>query len=215
VDIRYLGYGPDPDLESSESREALLEAPFWSFDGMNECGVAIAIMAVDQARAPFDARRKTIADIHLVRLVLDHAGDAEEAVSLAGQFNIRIGEPALHYLVSDRRRAAVIEFVAGEMKVLWNSGPWHASTNFILSGDPALQDPSRAACWRYRKLVEELDHAGGRFTMTQGMNLLSAVSQDITQWSAVYGLKTGWIRIVTGRNFDSGHDFILEAGGGP
>jgi hypothetical protein len=213
--MQYLGYGPNPDLESIESRDALLEAPFWSFDGMNECGVAIAIMAVDQARAPYDARRKTIADIHLVRLVLDHAGDAEEAVSLAGQFNIRIGEPALHYLVSDRRRAAVIEFVAGEMKVLWNSGPWHVSTNFILSGDRALEDPSSAACWRYRKLTEELGRADGRITITQGMNLLSAVSQNITQWSAVYELKTGRIRVVMGKNFDSGHAFTLEAGGGP
>ncbi|MBN1893903.1 linear amide C-N hydrolase [bacterium] len=215
VDMQYLGYGPDPDLESIESREALLDAPFWSFDGMNERGVAIAIMAVDQASAPHDARRKTIADIHLVRLILDHAGDTEEAVSLAGQFNIRTGDPALHYLVSDPRKAAVIEFVAGEMKVLWNSAPWQVSTNFILSGDPALQDPSGSDCWRYRKLAEELDDADGRITMTEGMNLLSAVSQEITQWSAVYGLKTGLIRIAMGRNFDAGCEFILQAGGGP
>ena len=64
VDIAYLGF--DEDQVNSlteltlEERQALLNAPEWPFDGMNEKGLVIGMAAVPPGQMPYDPDKKTI-----------------------------------------------------------------------------------------------------------------------------------------------------------
>ena len=193
VDAAYLGLGSEPPSPADQRK--LLDAPYWPFDGVNECGVAMGLMAVPAAEASRDPAKVTIGSLHAVRLVLDQAKDVEQALMLLGQYNIDFGDgPPLHYLLADRGGAsAVVEFVQGvspvgvrqgEMRVLRNRDAWQVATNFLLSevGAAAPDD----LCPRYREANATLTRTGGRLSSEQAMALLGRVSQPITRWSVVY-----------------------------
>jgi hypothetical protein len=129
---------------------------------------------------------------------------------LLAKYNIDFqGGPPLHYLIADASgKSVIVEFLAGERKVLPNSDPWQVSTNFIIAPVPPENRP--AQCWRYAKVSERLSEIGGKLPIVEAMPLLQSVSQDSTIWSTVYNLTTGDIRVVMGRTYQNIHQFSLK-----
>ena len=210
VDMSYLGLGTGEPSWSDRIR--LLDAPYLPFDGMNEHGLAVGMMAVPQAQGAQDPQQATIDSLEAIRLVLDDARSVEEAVALLGSYNIDWGSgPALHYLVADAGgQSAVIEFVAGEMVVLPNEEAWQVATNFTMSGH--TPKGAKRLCQRYAQAYERLESMGGQLSDAQAMGLLQDVSQNITMWSILYNLTTGDISAVMGRDYDQVHEFQLGMG---
>jgi len=209
VDLKYLGYDFENLPDAAEDQEGLLNAPFLPFDGLNECGVAIGIMAVPEAQSPQNPARITIGELHAVRLVLDYAANAREAVTLMRSYNIRMEDPPLHYLIADRSGiSAVVEFVDGKMVVIWNESSWQVSTNFIISTSGA---PDASPCWRYNTVHGALSAQGGITSLEGAMDLLERSSQANTRWSTVYDLSLGKIVVAVGRNYTRVHTFALGA----
>lgn len=211
VDLSYLGYGAEEP--SWAEREALLDAPYFSFDGLNEHGVAVGIMAVDYADGGEDPDKVTIGSLHAVRLVLDYARDVEEAISLLQEYNVDFGGgPPLHYLVSDSSgKSAVVEFIDGEVNAIRNGEPWQVSTNFLIYDTSA--ESRGSLCPRYRRAHEALERADGSISPEEAMAVLEDVSQSgalPTIWSAVYNMTSGDIEIVVGRQYHEVHRFKLE-----
>jgi hypothetical protein len=211
VDISYLGYGAEEP--SWENRTALLDAPYLPFDGMNEAGLAIGMMAVPYADGGRDPQKVTISDLHAIRLMLDYAGDVDEAIASLQGYNIDFGGgPPIHYLISDSSgNSAAIEFLDGRMNVIRNTERWQVSTNFIISNErPQGADSS---CWRYNTAYETLEQADGNISQEEAMELLQAVSQPgtySTMWSMVYNMTTGDIQVAMGRKYDEVKGFELE-----
>jgi hypothetical protein len=209
VDISYLGYdGEEPSLEE---RTALLDAPYFPFDGMNEHGLAVAIMAVAHADGGDNPDKVTIGSLHAIRLVLDYARDVDEALSLLEGYNVDFaGGPPVHYLIADSSgSSAVVEFIGGEARAIRNSEPWQVATNFVIS-DTAPED-RESLCWRYSRVYETLEAANGNISPAEAMTLLEDVSQggDIpTIWSMVYNMSTGDVLGVVGREYDRTYDFL-------
>ena len=146
----------------------------------------------------------------VMRRILDRARNVDEAVAIVESHNIDTsGGPPLHYLIADRSgRAVLVEFFEGEMVVIANEQPWHLATNFLL----ASQDGSgEGRCWRYDTVSRHLLSAEGRLTANDGMGLLSAVAQDSTQWSAVYEVSSGEVRIGMRRRVANVYSFGLSA----
>ncbi len=211
VDISYLGY--DEDEPSWADRGALLDAPYFPFDGMNEYGLAVGIMAVPYADGADDPHKVTIGSVHAVRLMLDYAKDVDEAISLLQNYNVEFaGGPPLHYLISDLSgNSAVIEFTGGEVSVIRNSEPWQVAANFVISG--TLPEDRGSLCWRYQTAYETLEQANGNISPKEAMTLLEDVSQSgdfPTIWSIVYNTTTGDIQVVVGREYHRVNQFKLE-----
>lgn len=206
VDTSYLGFPrEDPTLLD---RRVLLQAPYLPFDGMNERGVAVGMMAVSHARDRAKPGGVTLDDLQTIRLVLDYAADVEEAVSLLQGVRVRFGNPPLHFFVADASgHSAVIEYVDGEMVVTRNEEPWQVSTNFILAEERPVGASS--SCWRYNLAYERLAQANGILSAADAMSLLADVSQPITVWSVVYDLDGGAIDVALGRRYEQVHSFHL------
>jgi hypothetical protein len=215
VDIAYLGF--DDAIATTlinlplSARSSLLETPFLPFDGMNEHGLVVGMAAVPEQEMPYDAGLKTVDSLYLIRMLLDHAADVDEAVGIIRGVNLDWGSgPALHYLLADRGgHAALVEFVNGELVVLKNEQPWHLGTNFLRS---LTGEDSASGCWRYDALQGRLSEAHGRATSDEALRLLEQVSQENTQWSIVYGIESGNVDIVMGRDFEQAYslDFHLQ-----
>ena len=146
----------------------------------------------------------------IIRLMLDHAKNVEEAIALFENFNIDFsGGPPLHYFITDRSgRSAVIELVDHEISVLRNTNPWHVSTNFILTG--LSPETALASCWRYKKAWETLESQAPLQSPSSALSLLEDVSQGNTIWSVVYDTSSLDLRVVMGKNFDRVHEFNLK-----
>jgi len=216
VDISYLGFD-DSGLIPIEEREALLRAPFMPFDGMNEHGLVVGMMAVSHADGVSDPQKVSISGLQAIRLMLDYAKDVAEAIALLQEYNVYFGpnNVPLHYLIADASgNSAVIEFIDGEMNVIQNEDPWQVSTNFIISQvkPQGANAPSR----RYNRAYETLEQAGGRLSQAEAMNLLSNVAQSggaSTIWSTVYNTATGDFQVAVDREYDQVYEFNLKMQG--
>jgi hypothetical protein len=188
-------------------REPLLAAPFWPFDGMNEHGLAVGMAAVPESEAPYDPEKPTLSSLAIIREMLDHAHDVEEAVAIIEDHNIEwAGGPALHYLIADASgHAVLVEFHAGEMVILPNTEPYHLATNHL-----RLTNTGDGGCWRYATLDERLTETEGRLMPQDAIDLLGDVAQEGTQWSIVYGISTGDVDVAMGRDYDDVHSFDLN-----
>ena len=216
VDIAYLGCGGSKagtliDLPLVE-RRGLLNAPFLPFDGMNEHGLAIGMAAVLPGQMRRDPDKETIGSLMVIRKMLDHASDVDEAIAILESYNIEWqGGPPLHYLLADAAGgSALVEFYQGEMVVMTNEMPWHLATNFKLTW--AGESPG-GICWRYDRISQRLTETEGRMTVQEAIDLLAQVSQEGTQWSVVYGMSSGDVHVAMGREYDQVHTVRLSLAG--
>jgi Acyl-coenzyme A:6-aminopenicillanic acid acyl-transferase len=214
VDLTFLGFSPATARSLNdlplEERTALLSAPSMPFDGMNEYGLTIAMAAVPEAYlddASYDASKPTTGSIGIIREVLDHAKDVEEAVVLFEQYNIDFsGGPPIHYLIADPGGTAVlVEFYQGEMVSLLNEAPWHLATNHL-----RCIAEGNGGCERYRTMSDQLSASNGQLDPPAAMQLLSEVAQGMTQWSAVYDMTRGDISVVVGQSYETVYSFHLN-----
>jgi hypothetical protein len=217
VDIAYFGFGGTSagtliDLPLVE-RRALLDAPRMPFDGMNERGLVVGMAAVPPGQMRPDPAKETTGSLRVIREMLDHASNVDEAVAILQSYNIDFeGGPPLHYLVADPSgRSVLVEFYQGEMAIMPNETPWHVATNFLRA---SVGESAAGQCWRYDRLSQQLTDAQGRMTTQGAMQLLSDVSQEGTQWSIVYRMSTGDVNVTMGRQYDTPHTFHRGLAGG-
>ena len=213
VDIAYLGFSGQQALMVAElpldERRSLLETPFLPFDGLNEKGLAVGMAAVSPGNVEPDPNLETVDSLGIIRLMLDQAATVDEALQIMQSYNIDFtGGPPLHYLLADRSgRAILVEYYQGEMRVQPNDGPWQAATNFLLA---STGDEPAGYCARYDTIAGRLDETHGQLDFSQALDLLRSVSQANTQWSVVYGMTGGEIRVVPAGRWDHVYRFQLE-----
>jgi len=188
LDLAYLNLDR-PDLEqlSLLQRVPLLFAPYYLMDGMNRHGVAVADMSVD-AQPPRDPAKPEILLSTLMRLILDQARDADDAVKLVQEFNVHFVDTQEHLMVADASgRSRVIEFIGGKMVVTAPHEVWQICTNHIVAGKSEQENDD--ACTRYRTGSDLADHFAGAVDFDGVLQLTRAMSVDgYTMWSSVYDL---------------------------
>lgn len=105
---------------------------------------------------------------------------------------------------------------------------WQAATNFLLYGadyqiNKALseyqasgqisKDINGNSLWRYITIQETINKLNGKLNMDDAMNLLKTISltgQFPTEWSVVYNMISGDIRIAIGRVYDKTYNYKLK-----
>jgi hypothetical protein len=207
VDLEYFGFHRGNLPDEATDKERLLYTPYLPFDGMNEKGVAVGMMAIPAARGPYDASKVTIGEIEIIRLILDYAASTEEALQLIQEYNIQFTNPPIHYMISDRSGTSVIvEFIEGQMHTFTSIDSFQISTNFIIHGSGA---PIHTTCWRYNLVYDTLDKKDGILNQEESLLLLGQSSQPNTIWSATYNLNSGEIWLAPGRKYSSPIQFRL------
>lgn len=126
-------------VASKEFSNSYKLVPFFTVDGINDAGVAININVV-----PFgdkglttgtNPNGKDLFFVNVVRYVLDYADSVDDAIELIKNSNVyAVNTDALqeegHFMISDKNKTAVVEFVNNKMVVV--SGA-NIMTNFYLS----------------------------------------------------------------------------------
>jgi predicted choloylglycine hydrolase len=190
LDLHYLNLDRD-DLEQSSlfERIPLLFAPYYLQDGMNQYGVAVADMSVDGVRTPHDPAKPNVIHSLAMRLILDYAKNANEAIDLVKRYNIFFVQETCHLMIADAAgKSVVVEFVDGELKATPTEEIWQVCTNHQIAGKS--EDENDAACDRYRTASDELAKAGSTASVADVMTIMKSVQKDTTMWTSVYDLNT-------------------------
>jgi len=207
VDLSFFDYDHDKAPDDSHNQKILRRLPYYPFDGMNEKGIAIGMNAVDNSNSPYDPSKITIGELQLIRLVLDYASTTSEAINLIQQYNIRMEEPPIHYLITDSSgHSVIIEFVNGKMVIINNQKNWEVTTNFIISDLPKHDD---VPCWRYKNVYSTLQNCDGILDENEALSILKNVSVSTTRWSTLFDLNNFTLKIAMGRDYDSFLSFSI------
>jgi len=208
VDLYYFGLEGMQEIPWTK-RFNLLGTPYAIMDGMNEWGVAVGQNAVPFKKLPYDPNKPTLISNQLMRAVLDHARDVNEAITLIQKYNPNFPVVCCHLHIADvSGNSVVVEYVDGRMVLIRSDKPWQVSTNFLLCEAPA--EPASSGFWRYDLASEYLNKAEGHLSQDEAMKLLQSAKLSHTVWSVVYNLSTGAVRIAMGKDYEQIHTFQLK-----
>jgi hypothetical protein len=203
-----LGFGKDIDLAVIESHAIgarFLRAPYYSMDGVNEHGLAVAV-AGDQTTEVRPLPGKELVGISFViRKLLDQTRTVDEAVELVQGYVPSLLDKntmAGHLMVADASGAsAVLEYDNDQWLVTRGEGTWQAmSTKRI---HDVSVETLRENCWRYDGMSETLGKANGDLDWQGCMALLEDLTQKGTTWSVAYDLGAGELHLSVYQDWDT------------
>lgn len=219
VNLAFAGYSGD-DLPDGSfiDRFLTLAAPFLPFDGMNEKGLGIALLAVPEADVPCDPDKITLNTTTAIRLVLDKAATVEEAIALLKQYNIYFsGGIECHYLIADASgHSAIVEYVNQGLCIVETEAGYQIASNFI-AYDGLNIGEGFTEFERYDRVQNAIEANGGLLEAGQAVQLLADVGvfdgdADKLQWSVLYNLTTGDGEIFANRKTNHLIEFHLGKG---
>lgn len=217
VNLTFAGYSEDflPDGLSFDSFLTLV-APYLPFDGMNEKGVVIALLAVPEADLEYDSAKITLNTTTAIRLVLDKAADVDEAIALLSQYNMYFsGDVTCHYLIADATgRSVIVEYYEGKLRAVETDEPYQIASNFIAYAGVNIGE-GFTEFERYETVKAKIEGNGGVISEDQATELLAEIgivyeNTDKLQWTVLYNLITGDGSIFAHRNTENIIDFHLD-----
>lgn len=210
VNLSFAGYDEN-NLPNGMSIDSFLTlaAPYLPFDGMNEKGLGIALLAVPEADAPYDSDKVTLNTTTAIRLILDHAASVDEGIQLLQNYNIYFsGGIDCHYLIADAAgKSAIIEYYDGDMRVVETNEDYQIASNFIAYNGVNIGE-GFTEFDRYNAVEEEIVSNDYVLSNQQAVALLAKIgiideNIDKLQWSVLYNLTTGQIELFAHRNMDN------------
>jgi len=192
------------NLGLSLSEEAFVRlmsvaAPYAPMDGMNEKGLCVAVLMIED-RPGFDqqSEKNNLTTTTAVRLLLDKTATVEEAVELLETYDLLASAGMMiHFAIADASgRSVAVEYIDNEMNVIETP----IVTNFYLTEGEKYGVGTEESKLRYQILTERLSEKGA-MEMDDVRDTLDAVSKHnfnsvfaSTEWSVVYDQTNGEAR---------------------
>lgn len=192
-----------------------LAALYAPLDGMNEAGLAVSVnMIQDSAAIQQNTDKPDITTTTAIRLLLDQAGNVDEALELLGQYDLHGSMGMMiHFAIADSTgRSAAVEYVDNEMTVIETP----VLTNFYLAAGEKYGIGTEQSHERYDILMNQLEETP-QMGMEEVRDALDSVSKDnfgefeSTEWSIVMNLSAGEARYYHRENYNQNYTFRLES----
>lgn len=212
VNLSFAGYTKS-NLPKPQGLNSFLTmaAPYLPFDGMNEKGLTVALLAVPKAQPPKNPKQVTLNTTTAIRLMLDKAATVDEAVALLEKYNIYFsGGVNCHFLIEDAAGKSVLaEYWGNRLQVVKTKEKFQAATNFIAYKGMNLGE-GYDEFQRYGIIHSRLAKTGGLLSEKDAMILLKQADDAKTQWSVVYNLKTLSCSVCIAKDFAHPYTFSLK-----
>jgi penicillin V acylase-like amidase (Ntn superfamily) len=182
--------------------------------GMNEAGLAVELMWLDETRYPGPDGRPVLGCLEWIQYQLDNFATVDEVVKNAGR--LRISSSArVHYLACDKGGScAAVEFLEGRPVVHTGASlPARALANHSYEDSLRFREQSRGDASALRgsgslqrfarasQRVEDYAARGAADPVRYAFETLDAVAQgSYTRWSIVYDLRAGRVHWRTREN---------------
>ncbi len=206
VNLHYLGLPYDKLPLTDASTPYLLAAPYKPLDGINEKGLAIAVLSAKDHVTCQQTGKIGLTTTSAIRVALDNCATAQEVIELWSQFDMYPSRGSnYHFHLRDLTgESVVIEYANGEMQVIRTA----YVTNFFLT--PGI-DKTGCGRNRYEILEKTVNETGGVFRdEAHAMELLGAVAEGGTRWSQVFNLPKRAITMALEHSYEKTYTFFLD-----
>lgn len=212
-------------LENAKTPKRVMAAPYASMDGVNEKGLACAILEIKAKSTKQQTGKTPVLAMVALRAVLDQCATVSEAVALLGRYDMRdlLGVNYHYHIVDAAGSSVLIEYVDNVMHVIGQPSPGapQALTNFFLT--PGGDNRREMGRDRYERICAALEQTGGVMTSEDAMRLLSENTMKyhhkwmphmvITLWSNVFDLAERSMLLCAGMDYSRTYRFRLDAPG--
>ena len=237
VDNNFMAYGTALRLHRFNAYRTLL-APYCCVDGMNEKGLAIAVLQLRaKATNQTEHGKKDITTTAMIRAVLDTCATVDEAVALIKKYNMHDSLwTNYHYQIVDASgRSVVVEYIDSVLHVYERGSTacpvagsvfeddgmkLQYAANFSLTKDIGSYRIEQHGEDRAEAVKSVLQAKDGLLTEREAMDLLSYVKLEykhdkypwriIALWSAVYNTGEGTLKIAANTNYKSIYTFRIN-----
>jgi choloylglycine hydrolase len=180
--------------------------------GMNEAGLAVELMWLDETLYPTPDGRPALGCLEWIQYQLDNFATVDEVVKNAGRLRVSSGAK-VHYLACDKSGScAAVEFLDGRPAV--HSGaslPARALANHTYEDSLCFREKSKGAALggtgslqrftRAARRAEAYEARGAADPVRYAFETLDSVAQgSYTRWSIVYDLQAGRVHWRTREN---------------
>ena len=161
------------------------------YEGINTKGLFIGIAEAPATNTPFLMLKPIRKSLEMVRIVLEEAGNVDEAVKIFHKYDVAfgkfLGNPQIHYKIVDASgNSAIIDFIDNKIEVVKNTRACQVMTNHYESNHN-LGKAGETSFERYNTVSDALSKSHQSIQDVQ--KILKSVSQDITVWSNVYDIE--------------------------
>ena len=212
ANLAFAGYSKDWLPNGIISSFLTLSAPYIPFDGINEKGLAVALLAVPEVMLSHDPAKITLNTTTIIRLMLDKAATVDEAVALLYEYNIYFsGGINCHYFIADKSgKSVIVEFWDGDIQVINED----VASNFVAYNGLNIGE-GFTEFERYEKVKLVLNENKDILNKMQTVELLNNVGVydegvDKLQWSVIYNLSTLDGFVFANRNIQNIYEFQLK-----
>ncbi len=192
VNLDFLKSAAGSALGNMPDEVVAQAALFAPLDGMNEAGLAVATLMIEDSDTIDQATDKPdLTTTTAVRLLLDAAANVEEALDVLAAHDLH-GSMGLmvHFAIADAEgNGAVVEYVDNEMQVVESD----VATNFYLSDGPKKGIGTSQSHDRFAALRDQLD-SGGAWDEQRLRDAMESVSKknypdgETTEWTMACNL---------------------------
>lgn len=214
VNLDFLDLGTEYDPDKILSRVISAASLYAPMDGINEEGLCVAVLMIDDPEATDqDTGKPGITTTTAVRLLLDKAANVEEAIGLLEQYDMHASAGMmLHLALIDRSgRSVAVEYVNNEMSVIETP----VVTNFYLTPGEKYGIGTAQSHTRYDILMTHLSEQPV-MDMEDMKEAMASVSKNnfgefaSTEWTVVYDQNTGELRYYHREDYDDYMTFSIE-----
>ncbi len=198
-------------------------APYVTMDGMNEKGLAIAILEQKGPATNQKTSRPGITCSLAIRAVLDKCATVDEAIELLSSYDMHDSVFVnYHYQILDAEgNSAIVEYFNNKMEVIRPEKRkfYQYVTNFLVS-HPGGDVKGNFGYSRYYQVRDCIEKKKGILTMDEAMDLLSHVILEYRHhllkhrvtslWSAVYNVNDLTIDLCCGADFSKKYSFSVN-----
>ena len=203
----------------------MMIAPYCCMDGVNEKGLAAAILEIKSKPTKQKTGKKPITTPIAMRAILDKCKNVEEALELLKQYDMRdLIFANYHYQFADAEgNSAIVEYVNNEMHIIRQNyqGENLKLTNYFLTeGGDNRKEMGRD---RYKRIDDKLCECEHKLSEEDAMKLLENCTLNyhhkwmphmvITVWSSVYNCTKKTMKMCSGMNYDDMYEFSLDEPG--
>ena len=209
----FFGFGENYKPEGFQNQFMALASLFMALDGINEKGLAIAVLdAGDKVVTKQDTPKPDLTTTSAVQYLLKNAANVKEALELLRGIDMN-SDPgsAYHFSMADASgRSVVVEYVDNKMVV--TESP--ALANHYLC-EQKLNVGLKEGDDRYDRLCQRFDQTHGVMNEKQLTEAIAAVSQPQregflgTAWTMVMDLTHPSVTYYSRRHFDKPFHFEL------
>lgn len=184
--------------------------------GMNEKGLVVELMWLDETRFPAADTRPAIGVLQWIQYQLDNASTIDEVISTDSKLRISENETPIHYLIADAGgNVATIEFLNGKMVVHKGEElPFAVLTNdtyasavqtakpLVDKKEITLNNNSLDRFVKTCSMIKKFNETNSEMPVTDfAFSILDKVAQgSYTQWSIVYDISNKQIHFKTEAN---------------